>query len=167
VHVEAFDFTARAVSTHGPFTSVVEFGARDVNGSVRPLFVGARYVGVDIAPGYGVDVVADAVTWRTPDRYQAVVCCEVAEHTPDWPGIVESAFAALEPGGVLILTAAGPGREPHSAVDGGPIRPGEYYVNIEADDLDVVFDKVGFTSWQVDILGPDIRAIAHKGGSDG
>jgi hypothetical protein len=35
----------------------------------------------------------------------------------------------------LILTCAGPGRPPHSGVDGGPLRPGEHYANPDPADL--------------------------------
>jgi len=44
---------------------------------------------------------------------------------------VLQAFRMLEPGGMFVMTAAGPGRAPHSAVDGKGLQPGEHYANID------------------------------------
>lgn len=119
----------------GPFGSVLELGGRAVNGSVRPYFPGARYVSVDIRPGPEVDVVADATTYRPTGRFDCCICTEVLEHVPDPDGFVATAWGSLRPGGVLILTAACPPRPGHSAVDGGPLRPGEFYRNVAPDML--------------------------------
>ena len=119
----------------GPFDSVLELGGRDVNGSVRPYFNGARYLSVDISPGPGVDVVADATTYRPDERFDCCVCAEVLEHVPDPDGFVATAWGSLRPGGWLILTMACPPRMAHSGVDGGPLRPGEHYRNVTADML--------------------------------
>lgn len=135
MHAEAWDFIHLMASTYGPFSTVADFGGRDVNGSPRPLFPAADYTCIDITAGPGVDVVADARTWEPPAPLAAVVCAEVAEHCPEPHRLIESAYRALIPGGLLIFTAAAPPREPHSAHDGGAIRPGEHYANVEPDDL--------------------------------
>lgn len=135
MHAEALAFIGQEAITHGPFGAVVEFGARDINGSPRSLFAARAYTGIDLTPGPGVDLVADARTWTPDAPVDAVVCAEVAEHCPQPCRLVEAAYRALVPGGVLILTAAAPPRAPHSAVDGGMIRPDEHYANIEPDDL--------------------------------
>ena len=44
--------------------------------------------------------------------------------------------AGKGPGGVFIMTAAGEGRLPHSAIDGGPLRQGEFYHNVTASELE-------------------------------
>jgi SAM-dependent methyltransferase len=135
MHAEALSFIHLMAATYGPFPTVADFGGRDVNGSPRPFFPGADYTSIDTAPGPGVDVVADARTWTPPVPLAAVVCAEVAEHCPEPDRLIASAHRALAPGGSLIFTAAAPPREPHSAVDGGTIRPGEHYVNIEPAEL--------------------------------
>lgn len=136
MHREAYEFVASCVARFGVPERVVEIGSRDINGTVRPLFAGCRsYVGLDLVPGPGVDVVADARTWRPRRPVDCVVCCEVLEHTPHAREIVESAHAMLREGGLLILTAACEPRRPHSAVDGGPVRDGEYYRNVDPADL--------------------------------
>lgn len=163
MHAEAYQWVAGHVAG-GP-VSVLDVGGRNVNGSVRGLFFNADpYVVLDILPGDGVHLVADAATW-TPDReYDIVLALEVFEHTDVWPRICRTIFAALRPGGTAILTMAGPGRLPHSALDGGPLRTGEYYANVGPGDLEVVLKDCGFTDVAVDYQpGPaDTRAVATR-----
>lgn len=145
MHDEAFAFVKEMVGEYGPWSSVVEFGGRNVNGSVRDLFATDDYRALDIAPGDGVDIVADCAEWQ-PDREVAcVVCCEVFEHTPRWPEIVRTAHKALPVSGTLIVTAAADPRAPHSAIDGGPIRLGEWYENVDPDRLREVVSELGFS----------------------
>jgi SAM-dependent methyltransferase len=154
VHLEAASYVALTAHRLGPFDSVLELGGLNINGSVRPYFPGARYVSVDIVPGPGVDVVADATTYRPEDRFDAVVCAEVLEHVPDPDGFVATAWGSLRPGGLFILTAACPPRAPHSAVDGGPLRAGEYYKNVEQASL---------AAWLVGWKDVDIEVHADRG----
>src|SRR5262245_2571442 len=114
---------------------VCDLGSRTVDGgmgSARDLFPTARYVGVDIAPGPGVDVVSNAAVW-TPDPaelFDTVISTETLEHTPDAASICLNAFNLLENGGVFMVTASSVGCPPHSGVDGGPLRHGEFYRNV-------------------------------------
>lgn len=165
MHAEARAFVSRAVAHHGPFATVVELGALDINGGVRDLFGDADYLGLDLVAGPGVDVVADAADWRPPRSAAAVVCCEVLEHTPQGEDIVTSAYHALAPGGVLILTAACAPRQAHSAIDGGAPRQGEFYRNVVPAVLEGWlwrhFDEVGL---EVDRERGDVYALARKEG---
>lgn len=161
MHDQVRDFVADAVEAFGPFGSVIEFGSLDINGSVRPLFTGCRFTGIDLVAGPGVDVVADAATWTPAEHVDCVVCCEVFEHTPDWPALVDSAARALCDSGVLIVTCAGPGRGPHSAVDGNALRDGEHYANVTTDALrEVLVER--FTSVHVEQVDRDVRAVGVK-----
>ena len=149
-------------ATREPVT-VLDIGGRFINGTPRPLFPHAEYVVLDVLPGPGVDIVADAATW-VPDRaYDVVVCAEVFEHAAEWPRICQMAFKACADGGRFIVTCAGPGRAVHSGVDGSPVlHDGEHYANVDPDDL---ANLLLFTGWQditVDRLGLDVRAVAYK-----
>jgi SAM-dependent methyltransferase len=135
MHQEAYRFIEEQVKSLPPRRSVVELGARDVNGSVRALFGDAAYVSVDIADGPGVDVVADAATFRPIEAPDTVVCCETLEHAPQAGAIVRNAIDMLAPGGVLLVTCASDPRAPHSGIDGGAVRPGEWYQNVPLDAL--------------------------------
>jgi hypothetical protein len=144
LHAEAFFYVHQAIGGRR-FESVLDIGGRNVNGTVRDLFPDSRYVTLDIAPGDGVDIVADAADWTPTSTFDAVVCCEVLEHTPRWPEILQTIAKALDLGGTAIITAAAPPRAPHSAVDGGPLRRGEYYGNVEPTLLAKEMAAAGFT----------------------
>lgn len=172
MHHEALQYVNR-FGTGEPI-DLVEFGSRDVNGTPRSLFPNARWHGIDISAGAGVDEVADATSWRPETPVDVVVCCEVFEHTPAWREIAANAAACLKPGGRLIVTAAGPTRAPHSAVDGRLLRDsehhdgdgdGEFYANIDPVELAAVLEAAGFSAVEVDEAGPDVRATGVNGGA--
>lgn len=157
MHKEALDFVRR--NRHA--IDVLEFGSYNVNGGVRELFAGCNFLGVDVRPGPGVDIVADAATFDSKGRlFDVIVCTEVFEHAKDWRLIIAKSFYLLRDGGKLIITAAGPGRQKHS-VDGSPaLAPGEWYENIDPVQLQ---EKLGeyFSEVYVETLGQDVRAIAR------
>lgn len=157
MHQDALDW----VAAHAvPAERVVDIGGRDINGSPRRLFGDATYTVVDLLAAPNVDVVADVCLWKPKHLFDVAVCCEVLEHTDKWREILAAAARLTRKGGLLIVTAAGPGREPHSALDGGEPRPDEHYANIDPDDL-----ADALTSWKdvtVDVKGPDVRAVATR-----
>lgn len=155
MHAEALDFLRR-ISLSGP---VVEFGSRNVNGSARDVFPGLEWIGVDVEDGPGVDVVCDAAGFTTSAIVRSVVCCEVLEHAENWKCLIRNA-ANVMTDGVLVITCAGPGRQPHSAIDGGPLRPGEYYRNLSAAEIRAACLEAGFRGGFAEQSGYDTRAIA-------
>lgn len=146
--------------------AVLDLGGRNVNGSPRQLFPAATvYRCLDIAPGVGVDIVADAGTWEPDQAYDVVLSTETLEHTENWRDIIATAYRALRPGGLFIVTAAGPGRPEHSAIDGQfRLHPGEYYGNVRPDHLDEALRVAGFTGIRVQqAFSPcDVRAIGRR-----
>jgi hypothetical protein len=163
MHDEAFEWVAKHATTDP--VSVLDIGGRDVNGSPKSLFPNAvTYTVLDIVEGDNVDIIADAATWIPDQRYDVIICAEVFEHTPDWPAICATAYAACKPGGQLILTMAGMGRPAHSAVDGFRRRPGEHYANIPGERLGCVLLGAGWRDITVDCqLSPaDTRAVAKR-----
>lgn len=137
MHAEAFYAAARllaAVPLGG--ARVLELGSYNVNGSVRPLLAGASaVVGLDLRAGPGVDVVADAASYLADVLFDLIISTEMLEHAPEPAAILDRCWQNLRPGGWLVITAAGPGRQPHSC-DGWPtLPPGEHYANITPADL--------------------------------
>ncbi|WP_164012985.1 class I SAM-dependent methyltransferase [Pyxidicoccus trucidator] len=170
MHEGAYKFVARVVTQLEPRKQVLELGSRTVagnwpySGSIRPLFPGSEYVGVDIAHGENVDFLGDAATWRPEPfrQFDTVVCTETLEHTPEAERICHNALALLHVGGVFILTAAGVGRTPHSAVDGQGLRPGEYYRNVNREQLRQWLAPFGFAMIDTASTPGDIYALAVK-----
>lgn len=160
MHPAAYDYVAKQVVELGPFLAVVEFGGRNVNGSVRDLFGEARYLTIDMEPGPGVDVVADAADVPL-EGFDCVVCCEVLEHAPKASSLVAAARRSLRPGGFFIMTCAGDGRVPHSALDGGPLRAGEHYANVSRRELEDWLRGGLFRTWDVNVVHDDIRCVAR------
>ncbi|MEV6879739.1 methyltransferase domain-containing protein [Amycolatopsis sp. NPDC051128] len=160
MHQQAYEWVDRHADADA--ARVLDIGGRNINGTIRDRFPGAtEYVVLDIVEDAGVDIVADAATWRPDERFDAVVCAEVFEHTPVWREICLTVAVVLEPGGQFIATMAGPGRAPHSAMDGGPeLRPGEHYGNIDPDELEDELVALGFEDVTVDQLGEDVRCVA-------
>lgn len=171
MHGQAYDYvTAAAARVHlMPGDEVLEIGGQDMNGTVRDLFpAAARYVSLDLVAGKGVDVVADAATWRPLDpdrRFAVVVCCEVLEHTPDWRAILQTAYDVMAPGGVLIVTCAGPGRPRHSGRSAAlQLEPDEWYRNVTPEELAGALRHVGFVNAAVTQAGQDCQAVARRAG---
>ncbi len=151
------------VATHAPaaVASVVDVGGRDINGTVRACFPGALYTSVDLIDGPAVDVVADFADWEPDVLVDVVVCCEVAEHAESWRDLLAHAASILVADGTLIFTAAGPGRAPHSAFDGGELRDGEWYENIDPDALtDHLVELFGDVTVETNPAIGDVYAVA-------
>lgn len=164
MHFGAYAFVAQSLQMMPPPARVLEFGSRDINGSPRPLLPGVRYVGVDLAPGDGVDIVGDAAHFRTITPFDLVICCEVLEHSPAAAAIVESAVLCAEPGGHVIVTCASDGRAPHSAFDGGDLRDGEHYANVPAADLQAWLEAAGARVLHIESRPDrgDVYALARR-----
>lgn len=170
MHAEARSFVARARELHLPIDLsrllVVEYGSRDINGSVRDIFSGAdSYIGLDLSPGKDVDVVGDAATWRSPTPPDVIVCCELLEHAIDAERVAKNACASVTLGGFVIITCACDPRASHSAQDGGKLREGEHYENIKHSDLSQWLDP-GFDVYEFEEHGGrgDLYALVRKRG---
>jgi hypothetical protein len=141
--------------------SVIEIGSRNVNGTIRDLFPNATWIGLDRAPGPCVDVVGDAERYQPVEPVDVVICCEVLEHANNWRALIQCAASWLKPDGIFIMTCAGSGRKPHSAVDGGPLRPDEYYRNLPFDEISGAMQVAGFESIADGSSGNDTRVCGR------
>lgn len=139
---EVLAFVASQIGT--PDT-VLEYGSVYINGTARDAARDANWHGIDIVAGQDVDEVADASTYIAAAAVDVVVCCEVFEHTTLTPEICATAYKNIKPGGRFITTCASDGRAPHSAFDGGQLRPGEHYRNIPEAELVTLLEDSGFT----------------------
>ena len=64
---------------------VLEVGSLDINGTIRGLFPGCNYTGLDVGEGPGVDQVCQGQDYDAPDNtFDVAISCEVMEHNPYW-----------------------------------------------------------------------------------
>lgn len=127
---------------------LLEIGAQDVNGSPRQVLAGyqpKKYIGIDYGPGKGVDLVMDVkdvTSYFGLDWFDVVVSTEMLEHAEDWRTAVDQMKRVLRPGGLLVLTARGPGFMYHGY-------PHDYWRYTVED-----FKKIFSDMWILH-LGPD------------
>ena len=134
MHDEVMGFVKR-VRTSFPVhfaagARVLEYGSRDMNGSVRSLFKSpAEYVGVDAENEDGVDVVCLFHDFQHDHQeFDVVISTEAMEHDPWWDKSIENVVKHLRPGGLFVMTCGGPGRQPHHVGHLGEVF-GDYYGN--------------------------------------
>jgi SAM-dependent methyltransferase len=163
MHVEAMEYVARTAQRFmPPPNAVLDVGGRDINGSPRLLFPGSSYLVIDLEDGPGVDVVGDARQWRPESPVDLVLNVEVLEHAPDAEALLQAAWECLVPGGRLIVTCATNPRAPHSGHDGGVPWPGEYYRNVEPEELKEWLDDWKDVEMEVHTDRGDLYACAMK-----
>lgn len=93
---------------------VLDIGSFDVNGNEKPWFDNCDFIGLDIGPGKGVDVVCPANEYDAPDEYfDTIISCECWEHNPFYKESIENAIRMLKKGGYFIFTCATTGRPVH------------------------------------------------------
>lgn len=151
---------------------VLEVGSLDINGSVRSYFSKCEYVGIDVAPGIGVDVVSQGQDYDAPDEsFDVVVSCEVMEHNPHWVQTMRNMIRMCKTNGMIIMTCATLGRKEHGTArtspDASPLTVNlgwNYYHNLTKRDFEqsnVVNDitHVFMHNW----LSHDLYMIGFKG----
>jgi SAM-dependent methyltransferase len=102
----------------------LEVGSYTVNGSARDWltpFGPAEYMGIDLTPQpQYVDLVLDAPAVADhfgPESFDVVLSTEMLEHCSDPLNSIRAMVDVLRPGGLLLLTARGPGFPYHCPPD--------------------------------------------------
>ena len=139
---------------------VIEVGARNVNGSLRPMleaWKAAEYVGVALEPGPGVDVIASAeqlVATFGEGRFDVLVSSEVIEHVRDWRAVLSNCKRVHAPGGLILITTRSPGY-PNNAF------PHDFWRYDQAD-MRVLFADFELLALQDDPTRPGVFLKARK-----
>lgn len=120
MHPSAMAFAVSALTAEDVAgKAVIEAGALDVNGSVRPHVEALgpySYIATDMRDGHGVDMPLAAE--ELPARFAqvgggggfaVVISTEMLEHAADWQAAVRGMISVLAPGGVLVLTTRSEG----------------------------------------------------------
>jgi SAM-dependent methyltransferase len=142
-HAQQWDFVTLIKTAFPSFFSgsrVLEVGSLDINGSVREHFSGGQYIGLDVGPGPGVDVVCQGQDYDAPnDSFDVVISCEAMEHNPFWRQTFNNMLRLCRPGGLVIMTCASTGRPEHgtrrTTPEDAPLIDWDYYGNLDARDF--------------------------------
>ena len=99
--------------------TVLEVGSQDINGSVRSYFnKRSKYLGVDLGPAKGVDLVVPGQLLELPDGWADIaVTTECLEHAREWRGILANMIRTTKAGGLMLITCAGTLRPTHGTLD--------------------------------------------------
>lgn len=121
---------------------VLEIGSLDINGSVRRFFSDCEYIGVDLGPGNGVDVVQSGHLLDYPDGwFDVAISCECFEHNKHWDATFSNMVRMTN--GLVIMTCATTGRPEHGTTRTSPADApftNDYYRNLEHYDFEEVFN---------------------------
>lgn len=158
---------------------VLEVGSYDVNGSVRTIINSAEYVGVDLTPGPGVDVVGYGHELAYPDgAFDVTISGECFEHDPHWRDTFSNMVRMTRPGGLVVFSCASRGRLEHGTrrtdateSPGTQAEGLDYYRNLDVAD----FEDAPLDDWfsahrfwrqkqQCDLYFAGVRKAREPGG---
>lgn len=140
---------------------VIEIGAKDVNGSLRPFAEAlkpAEYVGIDLEKGPGVDQICNVyelVDRFGPDSFDVAISSEMIEHVQDWRKAFSQIKTILKPGGIVLITTRSIGFPYHDY-------PFDYW-RYELDDMQAIFSDMEIEALEPDTSDPGVLVKARKG----
>lgn len=139
---------------------VIDVGACDFNGSIRPLFESygaAEFLGIDMIPGPSVNRVinADDLAETYGDNsFDVIVCLETMEHSRYWRKTLSNMKRILKPGGYIVITAPAPGYHYHG-------HPTDFWRYTE-EDFRALLEDFEILGTEFDADGPGSFVAARK-----
>jgi SAM-dependent methyltransferase len=140
---------------------IVEIGACDVNGSLRPIIESwgspAKYIGIDIGRGPGVDVVCNAENILDVfgiESFDIVIATELLEHVNDWRKVISNMKNVCKTTGTLLITTRSKGFKYHGY-------PHDFW-RYELDDLKEIFSDYEIIALENDPIAPGVFLKAKK-----
>lgn len=175
-HIQQLNFVSSLAfryPKHFTNCEVLEVGSLNINGSIRQFFLECNYIGIDVGPGPGVDLVCEGQKYDGDDgSFKTVISCECFEHNPHWVETFSNMHRVCEDNGLIIMTCATTGRREHGTFTCGPndspltvAKGWNYYRNLteydflEAFDLDSMFSSYCFS---VDSKAHDLYFYGFK-----
>lgn len=108
---------------------VLELGSRTINGTVREHFEDCDFVGVDWIDGQDVDVVCYAHETKFDKKFDVLISFSMLEHDNFWEKSLTHNLEYLKDGGLVLLSWAGKGSNPHGIDYGTDIENYEVFSN--------------------------------------
>jgi len=176
-HYQQINFVeicSRYLANGCDFEKVLEVGSCDINGSIRGIVRAKQYIGIDVAPGPGVDqVMLGQDADFSSNYFDIVISCECFEHNEFWVETFANMMRMLKPGGVCIITCASIVRGEHGTprcVSSFSLTSGvlgeNYYRNLDVSDFQRTrllkgFSRYGFGK---NIYSRDLYFVGIKKG---
>lgn len=151
--------------SHFAGVDVLDCGSLDINGNNRYLFEYSRYFGIDIVKGKNVDLVTRVHQFKFTKQFDCVISTEMLEHDKYFAESLKAMYDLTKPGGLLLITAAGQGREEHGTHNHHPKDSPltkDYYCNINVPMLLSGFDLTEFSCYTISYFKTDIRFAGLK-----
>lgn len=148
---------------------VVDIGSLDINGSNKYLFSNCVYTGVDVIKGKNVDIVMKGHEYlhymKDTIPIDVVISTEALEHDKSYELSLHWMYHALKPGGLLLITCAGDGREEHGTTTHAPdMSPGtnDYYKNVSNEMFAEILQPDMFTIYHLEQNNTDLQFYGIK-----
>lgn len=153
---------------------VLDVGSLDINGNNKYLFrnaifpfIKSDYLGIDIVKGKNVHCVTKACDFLLPivNYYDTIISTEMLEHDKTWKESLIFMYQAVKPGGLLLITCAGDGREEHGTTKHHAwTSPGtnDYYCNISNEMFSNILKPKMFTIYHLEQNNTDLQFYGFK-----
>jgi SAM-dependent methyltransferase len=162
MHQSVMDFVTKHLTTDNiAGKTILEVGSHNRNGTVRAHIESlgpTQYVGVDIEPGPGVDVVCDAtqLTNNYGEEFDVVIATELLEHVHDWRTCIQQLIDVTKPGGLLLITTRSPHYHYHP-------NPGDHWRYTQADMIRIAGAlPIWVVDLRTDTQAPGVFLLARK-----
>ena len=139
---------------------VLEVGSYNVNGSLRPILEAwkpARYTGIDIKEGSGVDIACNAESILEKfgkESFDAVISTELLEHVKDWKKVISNIKNVCKPNGIILITTRSHGASYHGY-------PSDFW-RYELDDMENIFSDCKILVLEKDFETPGVFIKVKK-----
>jgi hypothetical protein len=166
---------------------VIDVGSLDINGNNRRYFRNCDYTGIDIVRGENVDMIGLAhelipkINEIKIMKYQGsykhkidffferpvstIISTECLEHDKYWKLTLKTVYDYLRPGGLLIITCGGDGRQEHGTRDHHAwCSPGtnDYYMNLSNELFASILKPSMFDAYHLAQVNHDLQFYGIK-----
>lgn len=140
---------------------ILEVGSFNVNGSLRAPIIDlcnpAKYIGIDMIPGPGVDIVSkaeDLLKLFNHNSFDIVISTELLEHVINWRTVISNIKNICRPNGIILITT----RSYPFPYHGYPCD----YWRYELNDMKNIFSDCIIEKLETDPLCPGVFLKARK-----